>query len=71
MKKTYIKTFPTKREAWAHMCAKNKRNDGEMYVLVHGATHYRDFTRAQVGYNSKGELKTRFKADDGLMYSRI
>jgi hypothetical protein len=35
----------------------------------HGATHYRDFTAAEIGINSKGQLKSRFKADDGLYYS--
>lgn len=35
----------------------------------HGATHYRDFTAAQIGVNDKGQLKRRFKAADGLIYS--
>ena len=35
----------------------------------HGATHYMDFTAAKIGINAKGELKTRFKATDGLWYS--
>jgi hypothetical protein len=35
----------------------------------HGATHYRDFTASEIGINAKGQLKNRFKADDGLYYS--
>lgn len=35
-----------------------------------GATHYRTFTTLQVGWNKKGKLKKRIKADDGLYYSR-
>ena len=35
----------------------------------YGATHYRDFTAAEIGINAKGQLKERFKAEDGLWYS--
>jgi len=36
-----------------------------------GATHYRDFTAAEIGVSNKTKfLKVRFKADDGLYYSR-
>ena len=35
----------------------------------HGATHYRDFTAAEIGINPKGRLKSKFKASDGLFYS--
>lgn len=36
----------------------------------HGATHYRDFTTYEIGYNKSGNLKRWFKADDGLRYNR-
>ena len=36
-----------------------------------GATHYRTFNINEIGFNVKGELKSRFKAkDDMLFYSR-
>lgn len=33
-----------------------------------GATHYRDFTIAEIGINKTGQLKRWFIADDGLRY---
>ena len=38
-------------------------------LFGHGVTHYRDFTAAEIGINSKGQLNGMFKADDGLFYS--
>lgn len=35
----------------------------------YGSTHYRTFKLSEIGINKKGDLKKRFKADDGLMYS--
>lgn len=37
----------------------------------YGATHYREFTKTQIGYNKRGELKKWFiSPDDGLRYYR-
>jgi hypothetical protein len=33
-----------------------------------GATHYRDFTMAEIGITKTGDIKQWFKADDGLRY---
>lgn len=36
----------------------------------YGATHYRDFTAAQIGIGKRGYIKKWFVADDGLRYYR-
>lgn len=45
------------------------RNPTQAEILFgHGATHYRDFTLAEIGLNKQGKIKRKFKADDNLFY---
>jgi hypothetical protein len=76
----YIGFSETEKQAWEKCVAHNIDRFAPKFTAHrpptqgeisrgYGATHYRDFTASQIGINAKGQLKSKFKAEDGLWYS--